>query len=307
MGQEIRRVTIVGAGLMGHGIAQVFAVAGYDVVLVARTEQKFQAALGNMRANLSMLSEIKGLPLDQLQPALKNVAPAFSIKEGTVDTDLVIEAVGEDVLVKMDVFQELDATSPARTILSTTTSTIMPSKVAAVTTRPDRVIGAHFVNPPYLVPLVEVVMTPDTSEDTVDTVLSVLKTAGKKPVLLRKEMPGFVINRLQAALLREALWIVSENAASPADVDFAIQHSIGPRWAAAGVFGAFELAGWDVVLAVMDNLVNEISSSVEIPVYLREKVRKGELGAKTSKGFYEWTPDSVAALKRRIAQALVRG
>lgn len=234
---------------MGHGIAQEFAVAGYNVVLVARSEQKFQAALRMMRANLSMLADIRGFPRDHLQFALNKIVPAFSIKEGAANADLVIEAVSEDVLLKQDVFQELDAASPDRTILGTTTSAIMPSKVASVTNRPDRVIGAHFLNPPFVVPLVEVIMTPDTSDETLNVVVSVLETVGKKPVVLRKEMPGFVINRLQAALLREAFWIVGQNAASPADVDFAIRHSIGPRWTAAGVFGAFELAGWDVILA----------------------------------------------------------
>jgi 3-hydroxybutyryl-CoA dehydrogenase len=156
-----------------------------------------------------------------------------------------------------------------------------------------------------LVPLVELVRGPQTSDQTVQTLSELLRRIGKRPIVVQKEVPGFILNRLQGALLREALWLVEQGVASPQDIDIAIRNSIGRRWAVAGVFEIFELAGWDLLASIASGLFPHLAVTTETPTPLKDKVDRGELGVKTGKGFYEWTPESAEALRRRIAHALV--
>jgi 3-hydroxybutyryl-CoA dehydrogenase len=181
----------------------------------------------------------------------------------------------------------------------------MPSKFASVTRRPDKVLVVHYFNPPLLIPLVEVVRGEDTSNETVTTVCDLLTQMGKSPVVVEKEAPGFIVNRLQVALLREALSLVRQGIASPRDVDTAMKTSMGRRWAVAGVFEVFDLAGWDVLQAIVSEVLPHVESSSEVPALLQEKVERDELGVKTGQGFYEWTPETAEALKQRIAKALI--
>ena len=154
-------------------------------------------------------------------------------------------------------------------------------------------------------PLVEVVRSPQTSDHTLNTVVALLSKLGKRPVVLGKEAPGFVVNRLQFALLREAIYIVEQGIASHADVDLVVRSSFGRRLAVAGPFQVFDIAGWDVISAIYSQLAPEIDSSKELPALLREMVARGDFGVKTGRGFYEWTPESVSALKQRIGEALI--
>ena len=163
---------------------------------------------------------------------------------------------------------------------------------------------AHYFNPPYLLPLVEIVRGPATSDATVHTMYDLLTKVGKRPALVQHEVPGFIGNRLQIALVREALSIVEQGIASPQDVDTVIKNGFGRRLAAAGVFEIFEIAGWGLVSSVMANLLPNISSSTELPRTLQEKVSRGELGVKTGRGFYTWTAESAEALQQRIARTL---
>jgi 3-hydroxybutyryl-CoA dehydrogenase len=166
------------------------------------------------------------------------------------------------------------------------------------------VLVAHYFNPPYLLPLVEIVRGPATSDATVHTMYDLLTKVGKRPALVQHEVPGFIGNRLQIALVREALSIVEQGIASPQDVDTVIKNGFGRRLAAAGVFEIFEIAGWGLVSSVMANLLPHISSSTELPRTLQDKVSRGELGVKTGRGFYTWTAESAEALQQRIARTL---
>jgi 3-hydroxybutyryl-CoA dehydrogenase len=168
------------------------------------------------------------------------------------------------------------------------------------------VLVAHYFNPPWLIPLVEIVRSPHTSDEVVSAVFELLTGMGKTPVIARKEAPGFIGNRLQGALLREALSIVERGIATPEDVDAVVKNGFGRRLSAAGVFELFDLVGWDLILAGARYLQGDLESSAEPSPVLREKIERGELGVKTGKGFYEWTPESAEASRTRIAQALVR-
>ena len=181
----------------------------------------------------------------------------------------------------------------------------MPSSFTGDIRRSDKALVMHYINPPHLIPSVEVVPTVKTSCETIATVKQLLTRLGKRPIVLRKEVPGFVLSRLQMALLREACWLVENGVAEARDVDSALRNSLGRRWAVAGVFEILEIAGWDLLAKVASELLPHMAFSPEVPSVLKEIVEKGELGVKTSKGLYEWTPESVAELKSRIARALV--
>ena len=289
---------------MGHGIALEFALAGYDVRIHSRSYESLQRAAARIRESLDRLVGLGRISREEADAAPKNINSSADLEQAVWDADIVIESVYEDLKLKQEVFRRLDELCSEHTILASDSTALMPGKLASATTRADKVLVAHYINPPFLIPLVEVVPNPETSSDTVDTVSGLLKTVGKQPIVLRKEVPGFVASRLQVALLREALWLVENGVASAHDVDAAIKTSIGRRWAVAGVFEVLELAGWDLLSAVADGLMPHLASSTDAPL-LREKVRLGELGVKTGRGFYDWTPESAEKLRRRIAEALV--
>jgi 3-hydroxyacyl-CoA dehydrogenase len=302
---EIRHIGVIGAGLMGHGIALEFALAGYRVTLNDVSDEMLSDAMDSIAVDLDMLREMGLATATQTAPVPERIWTTISLEDAVADADFVVEAVTEDLSVKEDVFAQLDMHSPERTILASNSSTLMPSRMARATDRPDRVLVTHYFNPPYLVPVVEIVGSPETSDETIEIARRLLSKAGKRSVVLKKEAPGFIVNRLQIALMREALSIVEQGIASAEDIDVVVRNSFGRRLAVAGPFEVFESAGLDVVLAMMDQLLPQIESSTEVPPVVREMVSRGDLGIKTGKGFYEWTPESGAALRRRIAEALV--
>ena len=302
---DIKQIAVIGAGLMGHGIAQEFATAGYDVRLTSRTEESLGRGVDQIKRNLERLVGLGVLETGPAARAEERLTTCLTLEDAVSDADLVIEAVYEDLSLKRQGFEQLDRACPDRTLLASTTSTFPATQIATATGRPDRVLVAHYINPPYLVPLVELAPGEGTSEETLGAVHALLTGIGKQPVVLRKEVPGFISVRLQVALLREALSLVQSGVATPEDIDKVIRTSIGRRWAVAGVFEVLELAGWDVVSDIASWLFPQLESSLELPAVLRERVERDELGVKSGKGFYDWTADSAEDLRRRIAHALV--
>jgi 3-hydroxybutyryl-CoA dehydrogenase len=303
-GNGVQRVTVVGAGLMGHGIALELAAFGFAVRLHDRDQAQLDRAQDGIANGLARLVEIERITLDAAAAAPTRISMGRDLRAAVTDTDLVIEAVSEDLEVKRALFRDLDAWTPPRAILASNTSTFMPSLLAAATNRPRQVIVTHYFNPPYLLPLVELVRGDQTSDETVETLRALYRSIGKSPAVVQREAPGFVGNRLQMALLREALAIVEAGIASPEDVDTIIRTSFGRRLAVAGVFEVFEAAGWDLTLTVAEQLFPAIDRSAEPPASLRQKVARGELGLKSGEGFYTWTPDEAVALRKRIADGL---
>jgi 3-hydroxybutyryl-CoA dehydrogenase len=302
---DIRRIAVIGAGIMGHGIAQEFAAAGFEVGLYDVDETRLREALTRIAANLERL-ETAGV----VAPGAAGTAPtrirlSTILSEATADADYVVEAAPEHLPLKRDLFAEFDRLCAPSTILASNTSTFTPSSLASATRRPDRVLVTHYFNPPFLVPLVEVVRGPQTSDATVATVVPLLKNIGKSPVVVQKEVPGFIGNRLQLALVREALSIVAQGLATPADVDLVVRTSLGRRWSVAGPFETSDAAGLDTVLAVAGQLFPAIESSPDVPALLHDMVARGELGLKSGKGFYDWSAETAEALRERIRQALI--
>ncbi len=293
---DIKRIAVVGAGLMGHQIGMELALYGYEVILNNRTEESLKQAVKNIQNNIGMLTDLGLLTPEKLELVMRNIQTNPVLNEVVENVDVVIESVFEELELKLQIFKEFDRLCPERTILVSNTSTFMPSKLASVTKRPDKVLVANYWNPTYLIPLVEIVRGKETSDETVKTIFNLLTKVGKKPVI--EEEPGFVGNLLQGALYEEALSIVDKGIASAQDVDAIVKSSFGRRLPVAGIFQYLDTLGWDFIYHIYR------ARESDIPRILEEKVEKGELGVKTGKGFYDWTPESAEAFKQRLAQAL---
>lgn len=302
---KIQRIAIIGAGLMGHGYAQEFALAGYPVQLHSRSDTSLQKAMQNIQRNLQLLTTMGALTPQQTEGVPSKIHMTPVLKDAVENVDLVIESVYEDLALKQQIFRDLDALCPSHTILISGTSTLPLSELQSATNRPDQVLLVNYSNPPYLVPLVEVLRNERTSDETVTTVCDLLTRIGKRPVVIQQEIPGFIANRLQGALLREALWLVQKGVVTPQDIDTIIRGGIGKRWAVAGPFEIFDLAGWDLVEDVASWLFPVLAISPAVPPIVTQKVQQGALGVKTGKGFYEWTPETADALRQRIATAFI--
>ena len=302
--EEIRSIAVVGAGLMGHGIAQEFAVAGYEVTLVDTDEAVLSSAVGRIRDNLRHMVELELVDSTAAADAPERVATKSDLTAAVSDVDVVIEAASENLELKQRLFGELDRICRADTILSSNSSTFMPSQINVNVERRDRVLVTHYFNPPHFLPIVEVVRGPETSPETVETMFALLERIGKRPAIVNKEAPGFIGNRLQYALFREALSIVEQGIASVEDVDTVVRFGFGRRLAAAGPFEIVDAAGADLWYSIAENLLPDISRTTDVPDFYREMQERGEFGMKSGKGFLEWTPESAAAVRDRIARSL---
>jgi 3-hydroxybutyryl-CoA dehydrogenase len=291
---------------MGHGIGLEFARVGYEVVLQARTEKTLQQAQEKIQHKLGEMAEWGLVSPGEIPSIIKRIRTTTSLEEAAADADLVVEAVIEVLERKQEVLRDLDDICPERTVLASTTSGLMPTSLASATQRPDRVVVAHFSYPPHLIPLVEIVRGERTSDETVQVIYDVVKSAGKHPIILQKEATGFVMNRMQFALIHEALSIVDQGIASAQDVDIAVKESFGRRFGVAGPLEMVEIMdGWDALLRAMKYMLPELDRSSEPPQLLEEMVQQGKLGAKWgADGFYEWTPESTATWSRRLESYL---
>ncbi|MBN1668648.1 MAG: 3-hydroxyacyl-CoA dehydrogenase family protein, partial [Anaerolineales bacterium] len=302
----IERVAIVGSGFMGHGIGQEFASGGLQVTLHDIDEERLVRAQLSIERNLQELVGMGVLAPEQVHPIMERIHTTDILEEAISEADLVVEAVFENLELKQKIFKTLDRFCPARTILATNTSTLKPSMLAEVTGRPERVLAMHFFYPVALMPLVELVPGHKTDEGIVQQVFDLLKTIGKSPIIVRKEALGFIANRLQFALQREALYIVEQGIATPQEVDIAVKDGFGRRLAVAGPFEIAEPIGWDLELQVQTYLFPDLASSPEPSPLVCQKVGLGELGVKTGQGFYAWTEQSAEAWRKKITAALGR-
>jgi 3-hydroxybutyryl-CoA dehydrogenase len=247
---------VVGAGTMGAGIARIFAEAGASVCLTARRE----ASLDRAR--------------ERLGQAIARVTTSFD--EAVEGAQLVIETIVEDVEAKRQVLARAEELAVPDAILTSNTSSLPLSSLATALERPERFAGLHFLNPPELVELVEIVGADETAPETIDTVKTWMEELGKAPIVVRRDTPGFVVNRLQYALLREAYALADSGIASFEDVDRAVTHGLGARWAAIGPFETMDLAGLDVHAAVAANLWPELSNTTEPSPSIARAVESGE-------------------------------
>lgn len=304
--RDIRNVAVIGAGLMGRGIAQEFAAHGYGVKLMDNNPQMLQSALAEVKGNLKLLAEEGLMENEQIPGVLERIQLFEGLENALTDVDYVTEAVFEDVQLKQELFHFMDRFCPEDIVLASNTSGIAVKDIAERAEHKHRILVTHFWNPPNLVPLVEVVPGEVTSVEAVERAKSILVAIGKRPVVVRKDVPGFVGNRLQHALWREASFIVEEGIASPQDVDEVVKYGFGMRLPIIGPFETADLAGLDLSVAIQSYLFGQLSNATEPFPTLTQKVREGKLGVKTKEGFYTWTTEQINKVKTRRDKELLR-
>jgi 3-hydroxyacyl-CoA dehydrogenase len=302
---RIERVAVIGAGVMGHGIALSYALAGLEVRLTDSAEEPLCRGMAALDRDLALLVEEAMVRPDDAVLARQRVVPGLDLAGAVRAADLVTECVPELLPLKHELLARLEALAPPDAILASNTSTLPLGEVAARARRPERILLTHFFNPAHLVPLVEVLVHPSAPPGAVAEVLALLRRAGKRPVTLLKESPGFIANRLQVALVREAFALLEAGVASAQDIEAAVTEGPGFRWPFIGPFETADLGGLDTWERVIGNLAPHLSRAEEPPEALRAAVRRGDLGAKTGRGILPPSDRSAADRIRERDRALI--
>jgi len=301
--EEIKCIAIIGAGVMGSGIAQTFAQAGYSVRLHARRAASLRAARDRIAKNQEGMVRGGLLSEGAARDALARIQGTTSLEEALDGCHFVSESVPEDLTLKQDVFGALDRLAPRDAVLSTDTSGLPISAIASATTRPERVVGFHWMNPPHLMPPVEVIRGEATADAVVDLTCALARRIGRVPIRVEKDVPGFLWNRLQLALIREALHVVEQGIASPEAVDQAITTGLGLRWAAVGPLRLMDLGGLTTFHSVASYLYRDLCRAEEPQQTLTAKVAANETGVRAGRGFYDYPPGGAeAAISARDAR-----
>lgn len=298
---------MIGAGQMGPGIAHSCATAGYDVCIVARSQSSLARAQARVQADLEAMARYGLIDAAAIAAAVARITYRTDGLAGAAEADLVIEGISEDLATKQALFVELDAICRADAILMSTTSGMRCTDIAARMSRPERAIVGHYWNPPHLLTLVEVAPGERTAPEVTQAAIDFLRSTGHTPVLTRREVVGFVANRLQHALWREAFALVERGIATPEEIDDALKTSFGARTPVLGIFEHADLVGLDLVRALHGYLLADLDAQTGPNRVLTERVERGDLGAKTGKGFYDWSTKRAAdVLAARDAELLER-
>jgi 3-hydroxybutyryl-CoA dehydrogenase len=291
------KIGVVGGGLMGHGIAYLLAAAGHDVGLFepvaeirASLPKRLQAIVDLFDDDAALLQRIE--THDQLAPAMQDAA-------------FVFEAAPEKLLVKQKIFAELESVVARETILASNSSAIPSTEIGRDLKHRERVVGTHFWNPPHLVPLVEVIQNEKTSAATVARTMELLRGAGKVPVHVRRDIPGFVGNRLQHAMKREAIALLAAGVCDAETIDTVVKEGFGARTAVLGPMEQSDLVGLNLTLDIAEVLYRDLDATPGPHPYLRQKVEAGKLGMKTGEGMRTWTPESAEQVRQRLSRFLV--
>lgn len=289
----MKNVSVIGSGTMGNGIAHVFAQFGFQVSMVDISQQKLDSGLMTISKNLDRQVKKETLTLEEKSSILSRIATFVQISEGVKDADIVIEAATENWEIKQDLFKELDRHAPSPAILASNTSSISITKIAAVTSRPEKVIGMHFMNPVPIMPLIEVISGYRTSAEVVKQVVALGQSIGKKPVEVN-DYPGFVANRILMPMINEAIISLQEGVAGVTNIDAVMKlgmaHPMGPLQLA-------DFIGLDVCLSILNVLHDGFGNPKYAPSpLLVNMVRAGYLGVKTGEGFYAYSKDSKEAV-----------
>lgn len=280
----IRKVGVLGAGLMGHGIAQLAAQAGYEVFLVDSVQEQLKIAHAKINQLLAKNVQSGKLSEEAGKQILDRIVLSLDMKDFH-DCDVVIEAVPEIMSLKKEVFINMDKIVKPGAILATNTSQLSITEIAAVTKRPEQVIGMHFFYPAQVMKLVEIPVGEHTSEETTAVIIELAKKMGKETIIC-KDTPGFIVNRLLAGLMVEATRIYDEKLASVEDVDKAVKYALGYPM---GPFELFDFSGIDTMVRVADGLREAFGDRFLVGTGVRNKVRAGDLGRKTGRGFYDYS------------------
>lgn len=299
MNQPVNRITVIGGGLMGSGIAQIFATRGVSVVIYDidagnyRSPETIRASLIRMKTDVGVIDDI-----------LQRITFCDDLAQSVADSHIVFECVPENLSLKQRLFRQLDELCPQSTILASNTSVISISEIARDVTHKQRVVGTHFWNPAFLIPLVEVICTEWTDNATVQATLDLLTWAGKRPVKVNKDVPGFLVNRLQHALWREAIYLVEQGIADARTVDEGIRYGFGLRLPTLGPLENADMVGTDLTLSIHEYIFPHLNNATTPSPLLKQLVAEGKLGFKSGEGFQCWDASSINESRDRLLDYL---
>jgi 3-hydroxybutyryl-CoA dehydrogenase len=284
---EVKKIAVLGAGLMGHGITQVAAQVGKYDVSMRDIEQKFiDSGMNMIRESLQRFLKKGQITEAQMNETLARIHPALDLKEAVSNADLIIEVAPENAELKKAIFREVDNYAPEHAIIASNTSSVSITELASATKRPEKVCGMHFFNPPQLMKLVEVIKGTKTSDETTQTILEAAHKMEKETVLVKKDCPGFIVNRILIPALNEAVALYWEGVADRDDIDKAVK--LGLNWPM-GPLMLLDYIGADTTLAIAEVLEKELDPKFHPNTGLKQMVKAQLLGRKTGKGFYDWT------------------
>jgi len=287
-GMEIKNITVLGSGIMGHGIAQVSAMAGYNVVLRDIEQQFLDKAMEKIKWSLGKLVSKGKISEEQQNEIFSRIKPIVDLSEAVHDSDLVIEAVPEIMELKKKVYAELDKVANDRIVFASNTSTLPITEIADTISRPDKFIGIHFFNPPQLMKLVEVIPGQETSNDVVDLTTNFVKSVNKTPVICRKDVPGFIVNRLFIPLVHEACYVMERQQIEQTEIDSAVKFKLGFPM---GIFELADFTGLDVIhKATIEMHVRDKKVILPHPT-IEQLFNEKKLGQKSGEGFYKYSDD----------------
>lgn len=301
---DAQPVAVLGGGLMGHGIAQAFASAGVTVQIWDPDMAALASVPTRVRENLDRVARINGRPNDP-DGTVERIRLRSNLDEAVSDASFVFEAAPENLVLKQDLLRQVEKANPTA-IFASNTSVLRIGEIAGTSAHPDRVIGAHWWNPPYLIPVVEVVPCASTTPEVTTALVEYLVKIRKQPVLVRADVPGFIGNRLQFALWREALHLVESGVCDAEAVDTVVRNTLGLRLASMGPMENADFIGLDLVDAIMTYVLPNLATGAETPQLVREAVADGRLGAKSGEGLFAWEPGQRDRVQDRLTSGIVR-
>ncbi len=299
---KFEKAAVLGTGMMGPGIAVTLALGGLSVRLVSRSEKTAQAGLEKALDLIAYMERYGLADSSAASGAREKITPTWDMQEAAAWADLVVESAPENMEFKQGLFAGLDAAARPETILTSNTSGLSITAIASRCRHPERVMTTHFWNPPHLMPLVEVVKGEKTRDDYAVAVRDLLSRCGKLAVLVKKDTPGQLGNRMQVAMIREAVNIVAEGIADPADVDLAAKAGFGLRLPVYGIFEHQDLIGLEMGHSIVDYVSQDLYNQPRAPQLMRDLIARGDLGVQTGRGFYDWSkrdPEAVKELRDR--------
>jgi len=304
--EDVRNVTVLGTGMMGPGIALLFAKAGYKTTMWGPDEQDIKSGEENLQRNIDDLLNQDILTRQEADQFKQNIIMSYDLETAVSNADFVSEAIPEILDLKQNIFAEMEQYAQQHAVLTSNTSGLMPSAISAKMAKNENMLVAHFWNPAHLVPLVEVCGHPETSQTAVDLTMDILKSIDKEPVLLRKEILGFLGNRVMHAMNREALALVSEGVCSPEDIDKVVLSSFGPRFANLGLLEYLDFCGLEHIQRIQQYLYGDLDNTPGALPVINQKVKDGDLGCETGKGLFDWSQRDKDGPRIRRDQEFVR-
>ncbi len=300
---DIETIAVLGSGIMGHGIAQSFAMGGFSVMLYDISETVLATARAHIKKNLALFSKSHLIKESEIETSLQRVSTTTDLKEAVSNAQFIIEAAPEDLALKKDLFEKIESFCGEAAIIASNTSSLTLKEMGERVKKKSRLVVAHWFNPPHIVPTVEVVKSEGTSDETADITYELMKKIRKSPVMINWEIPGFIVNRIQIAMVREVLNLFKMGVASAADIDRAVRGSMGFRLASIGPLLTIDLGGVKLWRSVCANLLSQIESGTQVPGALEDLISQGHDGIKSGKGFYDYTTDfSKEELDKAIEQ-----